>query len=726
MGPHHLPIICLLAILPLVSSAGFTTILRRECNGPLEFMPNVPTGLSIESKFFEKTVNIFWDSLRNRAKCQCSQMTNDEFDQMYDPVIAALNIFSPNTRYPSSSSCFPRNPLYFAEIFNVTIPDSCTIDGYKAGNACALKYDVPDLGMSLGVALSRCENSRIPRFSVHCLGENCKHIGKPCINGGDCGPDGKLKCESAFTGSVSNFRAATFEEFVKAKLFDSREGPYGCFQTDNNPTPDTDLWTSLLTTARSYFFFDDVKPTTPNFCIPNNASAINWPNATAFSVDTDHTCNKGLNVSVPLSSWDAKLDDGSSALTDSNDILKNDLPEPTDRISVLKTTCDGQVSIVNNLVRLKLAKNQLPLLNTLIQTAKKLVECRVQGLTNEQFLTQVGLHHFGYFLAHLDASPFAKGWNFGGRVDSILENISKALESKKVNNLPSSCNLQNFAEKGSCGLQYTGLSNLLKLDITLELRVQNCPKDGNTNNLYSIDFECLGSGCKTLSAGQACNFDNDCPSGTVCTNVFPLKPYNTTRCYVRTTTSTTASSTATVANSTASVAAATPTNETATADNTTSTETGVASPTPSLVYPSYSTYDCISKVDGATQSDFFKVILPRKDAPGYCNTSSWSWESDTDHVCNSDTIFAADIGRVLDTVRGPSDPTKNGLKMCTFNGQYLTGQNIQEWVKNSVSANPDGTVSVNYLQALPTSSAFSVSASPWFFGLVIAVAGMLL
>ncbi|KAI9146463.1 hypothetical protein BKA69DRAFT_1163001 [Paraphysoderma sedebokerense] len=697
MGPGHLPIFFLLAILPLVSSAGFTTILRRECNGPLESTPNVPTGVSIESKFFEKSVNILWDSLRNRAKCQCSQLTNDEFDEMFDPVIAALNVFSPNTRYPSSSSCFPRNPLYFAEIFNVTIPDSCTIDNYKAGNTCAMKYEIPNTGVSVGVALSRCENSRIPRFSVHCLGENCKHIGKPCINGGDCGSDGKLKCESAFPSSVANFRTATFEKFVEAKMFDSTKGPYGCFQTDNNPTPDTDLWTSLLSNARSHFYLDDVKPTMPNFCLPSNASAIEWPNATAFEVATDHACKKGLNVSIPLSNWDAKLDDGSSALTVSTDVLKNDIQEPTDRISIFKTTCDGQISVVNNLVRLRVAKNQFPFLNSLVQTAKKLVQCGVQGgLTNEQFWAQVGLHHYGYFLGQIDGSSFAKNWNFGHRIDRFLENITKVFNFKKVNNLPSSCNLQTLSEKGSCGLQYTGLSYLLKLDVTLELRLQNCPKEGNANNLYSIDFECLGSGCKTLSAAQPCNFDNDCPAGTACTEVFKTKASTTRTCEF----------VSTEVNNTVSV-------------------NGTNTTVSSMV----SSEKCVSKLDGTTQSDLFKVLLPRKDAPGYCNTSSWSWENDTDKTCNSDDIFAADIRSALDIIRGPSDASKNSLKMCTFNTQYLTSVNIEEWMKSSSSANPDGTISLNHLQSLQTpstSSAFSFSTSPWFFGLAFLMAGILL
>jgi len=86
--------------------------------------------------------------------------------------------------------------------------------------------------------------------------------------------------------------------------------------------------------------------------------------------------------------------------------------------------------------------------------------------------------------------------------------------------MPSTCTYDNFLSKKFCGVQYTGLKDLLGIDITLRGRVTKC-----STGSFEVYVGCKGIDCFLLNNYKLCTSNSDCTATTVCGNMFEGLPF---------------------------------------------------------------------------------------------------------------------------------------------------------------------------------------------------------
>lgn len=136
---------------------------------------------------------------KSRAQCLCPSLTASDFDLMYDPVTAALNVFNPRTTYPSTcAGQFGINATTLGDFLDITnLPNTCTLSSWTATGKCSAMYPLDGFGLSIGFTAKKCASSRLPAVTVNCIGAACDTFLKPCNSDSDCS-GGTLQLKNLF------------------------------------------------------------------------------------------------------------------------------------------------------------------------------------------------------------------------------------------------------------------------------------------------------------------------------------------------------------------------------------------------------------------------------------------------------------------------------------------------------------------------------------------------
>jgi len=94
--------------------------------------------------------------------------------------------------------------------------------------------------------------------------------------------------------------------------------------------------------------------------------------------------------------------------------------------------------------------------------------------------------------------------------------------------LPSTCTFETWQNTGVCSLKWTGLQDLLNVNVTLRGKMRRCSP--NTEDVPEMYLECEGSDCASFFRPTLCNYDDECAANLVCKDLtmqnLTYKDYN--------------------------------------------------------------------------------------------------------------------------------------------------------------------------------------------------------
>ncbi|KAJ3180008.1 hypothetical protein HDU87_002231 [Geranomyces variabilis] len=364
------------AVLPSLASLpvgeGWKTVLRHECGGGYEFTPKMPWGINIDLPFIERFLIAIRKKARDRALCRCPGLSDADFNLMFDPITALLNVANADagTQAPTTScpGAFPASMFDLAPYIDVkTLPSTCNLATWQASGKCTMQYPVSELGVNIGISLWQCTGSLVPGFALNCLGNNCAQLFQPCNAAADC-PSG-LTCTTTNATQMAWNIMSGMDLYNYTSQYSQQqytEEP-GCLNT-GSPDPTVDVVPFVMTYLRSVF---------PNAgtnymvgaCgiqeITNGALKDAFGGQQMYTNSTSITnagcvSNEKQTLSIPsLAAWDGTIASGVLATTPGQTLL-----EPTTRGlldvtsgnagRVAQLTCDGQALVLDGQFRLKL------------------------------------------------------------------------------------------------------------------------------------------------------------------------------------------------------------------------------------------------------------------------------------------------------------------------------------------------------------------------------------
>lgn len=546
-------LVVLLAIMPVVvlavptSFSGWSTVMYHQCDSDLEFLPNVPLARTqIDMNLTQSILNTAFSFVKQRAACECPGYNAADFDLMLDPVTAWLNILDANTKNPTLGACltnlFPRNFLLLS-LLKVNLPNTCSYATWSSTGTCTLQMALPDIQVTVLLALKKCASGPMPAFSVDCSGTGCSTFLLPCSSNSDCGG---MTCYNPYKGQ-DPFPTAVFNTLKSIGFYPSTVQAPGCFQAPATPSTissQNDITTAVFSFLLSQFGISRTV-TAPQFCGLNNLLNISpsgplaqltsaywtttpvttgpllcWqqPDQPQYNLTTIRYTNVQQTA---FAAWNGMLPSGSAALSAPALMtpLENNYVVSSTSRRVVESTCSGQFSFYTFGTRLFAIK--LPDLSTIVQFFGNLLfqmeTCEVTpNFTLQQFMARFGVWTPLLHLLSLDPNADQTIMNNPVYAD-FRQTIYKTFVNK-IANLPSSCSYAQYAKSGTCSFTWSGLNTYLNMDLTLQFTAAQC----STNNLMpSIAVDCVGKDCAAFLDGfKPCAQDSDCPSASMkCINL---------------------------------------------------------------------------------------------------------------------------------------------------------------------------------------------------------------
>ncbi|KAI8816905.1 uncharacterized protein EV422DRAFT_265150 [Fimicolochytrium jonesii] len=524
----------------LPGGKGWTSLVRHECGGGFEFAPNLPIGFNIDVPSIERGLSAAVKRAKKRAKCRCPTLSDDDYDLLFDPMTAWLNAVG-NTTEPTTQcpGQFPVNLLDFAKAYDfINWPTTCTLAGWRSTSKCTLQQTFPAMSVSIGAAFWKCPNSPLPGFALNCLGENCKTILQPCSKDADCA-GGSVACalfpSSTDLAAVLKEQAGFLSDVLKGmSLYEDGEAP-GCFNDPADTTITNNLVTNILTYVRSWFpntgvtdvfglcGFGSFKKSNPGYGHTTSLFPVGTAPPTCFdSVMNMQVTGKGLVA------WDGAIGGGKNAVDAGQTVLEPTLRGVLDRPQTTLTppkarlaqaTCTGEFLFLDGLIRVRFNPTGLPaLLSYVQQLAKTQQECRIgKSLTADQFSVRWGMYSLDPWLFAADAGnpgTFKLGAALPGGALDWMTDFKNGIAPTTLA-LPSTCSFTTWLLTGTCNIEYTGLAELLQLDVKVQGNAQKC-----SGAIWpSLNLDCVGADCQYLMTAKPCATGSDCGASALCTRV---------------------------------------------------------------------------------------------------------------------------------------------------------------------------------------------------------------
>ncbi|KAJ3157633.1 hypothetical protein HDU89_000009 [Geranomyces variabilis] len=525
-----------LASLPV--GEGWKTVLRHECGGGFEFTPKMPWGINIDLPFIERFFIAIRKKARDRARCRCPGLSDADFNLMFDPVTALLNVANADadTQTPTTScqGVFPASMLDIAPIIDVkSLPTTCNLATWQASGKCSMQYPVKDLGVNIGISVWQCSGSFVPGFALNCLGDNCAKLFQPCNAAADC--TGGLTCTTTDASKLAWDIMSGMELYNDTLAYTEKPG---CLNSGSQD-PTVDAVPFFMTYLRSIF---------PNSGTNYMVGACGIQQITdgalrnAFGGDqmfttstaiTNAGCvsDKKQTLSVPsLAAWDGTIASGVVATTPGQTLL-----EPTTRGlldvtsgkagRVAQLTCDGQALLLDGQFRMKVNPwGTTRLANYFTSLVKASQDCHVKTpWTTFQFNLRYAVWNMlGWlFIGDSAAATVSEDLGENPPQKTWMASIAKGLDGWRLK-MPTSCSYATWKSKGSCALEFTGLATLLQLDVTFRASATQC----SASPWPALNIDCVGSDCKYIMQPHMCSSDSDCGGLAVCTDILSALQIN--------------------------------------------------------------------------------------------------------------------------------------------------------------------------------------------------------
>jgi hypothetical protein len=512
----------------VVRCGAFDELLTVDCSGNAVLIPNLPIATALDMSGFVRGYDALFQTIKDRATCQCNDLSNADFDLMYDPLVAGMNILSNSTSYPTTcAGKFPRNLTDFGDFINVNIPDSCSLDTYRKNGQCSLQFELPKYKLALGAALKKCPNSKWHQIVVGCSGEGCASFLQPCATSNDCSAG--LTCRGFGTRDQQISTAFTV---LQGMLLADGPSP-SCFQKTNvgDAKAENDFLTNMLTFLKSNIwggnqvinnialcgadlFYDDWELSTDlegdsNFRFDYGFIETNL--SKCYTYDEVSTIDVKLGN---LKNWNGMLSNGKNAFNDPTDPSFEFKPSP-DHVTLAKVSCSGEVNFMDGKMKAKAGK-LVPALTHVVDLMQTMQTCRGgKALDDNQFLTRFGLWSLHPYLYQIDASSYPDTVSLGPGFYDYLKLLGFKRPSNVQVELPPSCTYESFS-KGKCALLYEGVNSLLKMNLTMKLFFKRCEK---SPKFWEMEAQCVGKDCKTLFGElKNCKTSADCGGSLVCTD----------------------------------------------------------------------------------------------------------------------------------------------------------------------------------------------------------------
>lgn len=521
-----------------------TTILYRQCDSDFEFLADTPFAFQLHTGLIENLINEAINFTKNRANCECPGHPSQDFDVLFDPVTALMNMLTWGSFRPSQTSClvrsFPRNSQLM-DIMRLTLPSTCTYDTWARTGTCFLKLPLADLHLAYQLGIKKCANSALPAISLDCEGEGCKTFGKPCFNDADCDGTGWTS-PCTFPDYAQGFPYEFFLKLQDASFFPPEVAPPGCYQRPATPStrnPNNDFSSALMTYVAREFGLQGtfIDPKVCGFYEFYNRG----PGKSLRELTTDYW-DVYLNKTGPLKCWQPPDNPSygsnatriaevtTTALVDWNGTITNGTPsfdrqpylppQPFNEVinsnqrRLMETTCDGQVQahMWGQRLSMKMSsfKKHFEFGVDLLYRAMK---CEVfPEFSREQFNARFGLWEPLLHLLQFDGYANYPGANVPSFTD--YRTLFYKMVNAKIWNLPSSCKFDSYQKNFTCAIDWFALQSILHMDITIRIRAKQCNVSANSA-LAAYTVDCVGTDCPALFDGlKPCSTSSDCPSAS--------------------------------------------------------------------------------------------------------------------------------------------------------------------------------------------------------------------
>nr|BAK02668.1 predicted protein [Hordeum vulgare subsp. vulgare] len=532
---HQVSSLLLLLFVSLsVQNGIWNELFTMDCNGGIHIASSSGFAMHVQTQLLNISTYLATESIKSAVNCKCpigNSITEADFERNFAPTAgAALYVFQGDQQV-APPSCITNNFERGAstiDFMEMELPSSCSLAGWESGSPCYAQYNVPSLSLQLQLAIDRCPSSYLPYISATCAGAGCSTLLQPCNTDSDCGT---LQCHNLRSESQVDFFTDIFTTLQDMYLYDDDDTYPGCYPVSSVVNYVAQYVYSLYSTTTAPAFGDW------KVCglDPYNTTNIenDFDSCTTETTDINTACaisDEYYDVSCTnLQSWTGILSDGSSSVAanrkDGTFFFPTPLALPaadlpTDgALPIIGGTCDGIYSFMgqqNYGLTFKFdTRNMVNAFGTFVSNVES---CRTGNTLNaDQLRSLFGMWSLDFWLYGLAApeqpslttrSTFQDIFDFDaddGKEDS--EGIAFGrLE------MPSTCTLEYLQANGQCSLKWSGLGDLLTLDITIRLRLRTCGQ----NAAPEFYVECEGTDCQHLINPTLCDTNADCPTSLIC------------------------------------------------------------------------------------------------------------------------------------------------------------------------------------------------------------------
>jgi hypothetical protein len=514
-------------------------IFSMDCNGGVRFLPSFPIGGQFDFSAALGVAETFLSVYKDRLKCMCSGLTDEEFNRLFHPFFGADMAFNvmegpdADLRLSSCSWSAFNSTLMRANRFNyvkVNLTNTCNYASWKNDGKCLLQSQTfSDWDVTVKFGMFRCPNAPWrPAMSAICEGRGCDQAFIPCNSDSDCA--GSMRCKDFVFNQVAR---PTTDDMLSAfrTILKSNDIPSSCINTGDIVRKTVDLVRQMWKKGSAPYTGDKLKVCSPiEFTSIGTNSTFEWRGLIKYEDYTSFISSSNY-VSIPgyLRPWNGDLIEGGKMSAPQNVGARpsNESPLTPGATVVFKKTCDGKFTVVpTSGWGMTFGFGDIRgMIDHWVSTIMSVLRCRFNNsgvsISDQELKNRWGLG-LEWLFFYLDSQTADVG------VASSTPDFRVQFGSRI--NLPSSCNYDSWVKSGTCYATYEGLSNLLGVDVSANVEVRRCDSSSDV----SVTVECVGAACSLLSGKtKPCNSNADCPNSLTCKDINPrLGSYDWVSAYV--------------------------------------------------------------------------------------------------------------------------------------------------------------------------------------------------
>jgi hypothetical protein len=508
-------------VLAFIGYSSSLELFSLDCEGGMQILPSFPVAMQFDYSLVTGVAETFLSIYKDRLKCMCSELTDDEFNRLFHPFFGADMLFN-IIRGPDADLSLSKcnwsdfeHVAFRVQQFNnlaINLTDTCTHETWKNDNKCLLQSQTfSDWDVTVKAGLFRCPKAPWrPAISVVCEGMGCDQAFIPCMSDNDCAGD--MTCQKFMFDNVVR---PSVDDIVSAfrTMLIADDTPASCINSGNFIMKAVDIVRKLWKKDSADYTLPEIQFCSP---IPLNYftnSTFDWAGFLHYSNTSFVTGNNSINMPGYFQPWNGELLGGGKMVPPQKVYVPPPVIGPITPGATLafKKSCDGTLSFLPTAgfgVQLNIGWTQ-GFLNHWVSTVMDILKCRFNNLgvsiSDQELIDRWALGLDNIFFV-TDAAT-----RYNPIVRPDLRDYRMDFPTRL--NYPSSCNYDTWVNQGSCYASYTGLANLLGADVTANLELLKCPGTPDV----SIAVECVGEACSLLSLKtKPCNTDADCPDSLSC------------------------------------------------------------------------------------------------------------------------------------------------------------------------------------------------------------------